>query len=384
MNNRQFAAVICEYNPFHYGHLYQLTRIRKNGFLPVCILGGNLTQRGGISVADKYLRAECALRAGACLVLELPLPYCCSSARDFASAGVSIASRVGADFLAFGAESDAEEIDLLFSACNQAKKQLRESNLVTFEKKLSFPRALMQELEKILGTKKANQLTSPNNILAMEYLRALSEQKKTAPLPLPRDLTLESSTSIRSLQSREEILAHLPDVSVEVLAANEDFPIDSKKLDLFILGTLRKGADPTGIYGVTEDLFSKISKNSFSCTDVEELVFACADKKYTHARVRRAIMALVFGFLHSDVTSPPPYTAVLAADGDGRELLARARKDSKIHIVTKPALAMREESETKRLLSLSLTTERILNLCRSTKPKDPATAGPCIIDKRRP
>ena len=99
-------GIICEYNPFHNGHLHQINDIKaKSDELIVCVMSGHLTQRGELAVTDKYSRAEMALRAGADLVLELPVPYCISSAEYFASAGVHILAAIGVDKLCFGSES---------------------------------------------------------------------------------------------------------------------------------------------------------------------------------------------------------------------------------------------------------------------------------------
>lgn len=381
MKKQRFAAVICEYNPFHFGHLFQLGLLRQQGFLPVCILGGGITQRGEVSLADKYTRAKCALFGGACLVLELPVPFCCASARDFAAAGVWIAKCIGAERLAFGAESSEEELNRLFFACKRAEKTLFESNFAKEEKNLSFPRALELALEKELGREEAKSLTRPNNILALEYLRAIEKNGAPLPLVLPRDLSLESSSSIRSLGDGEKMTEHIPSFAGDILK-QDWFPALPEKLDPFLLGTLRKGVEHHGIYGVTEDLFSKITKNSFLCDSLQELAAACADKKYTHARVRRAVMALAFGFSKGSVTELPAYTTVLAADEDGRELLAQARRSSPIPILTKPAMGLRNESAAKEQLLISLRTERILRLCFEPKKPDPATAGPCIIHRR--
>lgn len=108
MNEKPFVSVICEYNPFHFGHMYQLEQLKKDFSAVVCILSGNIVQRGSVAAADKYLRAKAALNSGASLVLELPIPWCCSSARDFALAGVHISNALGSKYLAFGAEDNME------------------------------------------------------------------------------------------------------------------------------------------------------------------------------------------------------------------------------------------------------------------------------------
>ena len=98
------CAVICEYNPFHFGHLRQIEELKSRGYRVMCIMSGCLVQRGEVAVTDKYTRAYAAVASGADVVLELPPPYCMMSAPDFASSGVAVAAAVGADTLAFGCE----------------------------------------------------------------------------------------------------------------------------------------------------------------------------------------------------------------------------------------------------------------------------------------
>ena len=105
-------GIVCEYNPFHNGHLHQINEIKKASCEPIiCVMSGNLTQRGEMAIADKYARAKMALESGADLVVELPVPFSIASAEYFAAAGVSILARMGVNKLSFGSESaDAEKI----------------------------------------------------------------------------------------------------------------------------------------------------------------------------------------------------------------------------------------------------------------------------------
>ena len=99
-------GIVCEYNPFHNGHLHQINEIKKATDEPIiCVMSGNFTQRGEIAIADKYARAKAALECGADLVVELPIPFCISSAEYFAKASVGILAGLKVDKLSFGSES---------------------------------------------------------------------------------------------------------------------------------------------------------------------------------------------------------------------------------------------------------------------------------------
>ena len=170
------VAIICEYNPFHRGHEYQIKRIREDfgeDTAIVCIMSGNFTQRGEIAFMPKGERAKCAVLGGANLVLELPFPFCSSSAEYFAKSGVKIADSLGCvDYLSFGSESG--DIDAL---CNAAKIYLSDEFKEAFaalpDKALGYPVKCELAYRQIASDSEL-EFTS-NNILAIEYIKALIE-----------------------------------------------------------------------------------------------------------------------------------------------------------------------------------------------------------------
>lgn len=366
MNEKQYVAVICEYNPFHFGHQYQIQELKKRFDGVVCIMSGNIVQRGSVAVADKYLRAEAALCSGADLVVELPIPWCCSSAKDFALAGVHIAANLGVSHLAFGTEDELDLLQKINSVVTCADFVEETRNYVSENKNVSYPQALKARVLQLLGDECAKAVEKPNNILGLEYLTALSHTD-ILPFSVKRDMSLRSSSSIRAHLCGEEMLNQLPKESKAVFARelNSDFPRNIKGIDAYIIGVLRKMsyfAVPDGIYSAPSDLVKKIFTASRSVNGFDELVTACADKKYTAARVRRAIMATVFGITASRVHKMPPYTCVLAANSVGREVLKGVKKKSNIDIITKPVRALDASEETKNSFLFSKGIEDILAL----------------------
>ena len=188
------VGIICEYNPFHNGHLRQFRLARERAgedCALVCLMSGNYVQRGEPAIFPKRLRAEAALRCGADLVLELPLTVALSSAEGFAAGGVSILSSLGCDRLCFGTES-ADFDDLLRTAranLDPAFDALLRSELETG---CSYAAARQRALER-LGA--GAGLSSPNDILAVEYLKALLRQEGSMePLPILRPNTYHADT----------------------------------------------------------------------------------------------------------------------------------------------------------------------------------------------
>ena len=159
----QTAAIIAEYNPFHSGHAWQIQKTREAGATHiVCVMSGNTVQRGDIAVFDKHLRAKAALDGGADLVLELPCPYSCSAAQDFAKGAVSIISRLKAvDMLSFG--SECGDIERLKSASRLSPDDA--TFKILLNDGMTYPKAFSKAVEKSVY---ANIFSMPNNVLGVE------------------------------------------------------------------------------------------------------------------------------------------------------------------------------------------------------------------------
>ena len=198
-------GIICEYNPLHTGHKKQIDLLRQEDSAVVCLMSGNFVQRGHPAIIDKSIRAEAAIRCGADLVLELPAVYALSSAEGFAAGGVKILSGF-CDKLCFGAET-ADRDALMNTAKALLSEELPPLLRNHLEQGKSFPAARQAALEE-MGLD-ATLLESPNNILAVEYCKAILNQNSAMePMPIHRggdyhdaqaQLENPSATSIRSL-----------------------------------------------------------------------------------------------------------------------------------------------------------------------------------------
>lgn len=366
MDRKHFVSVICEYNPFHFGHKFQMECFKKSFDAVVCIMSGDIVQRGTAAVASKYLRAEAAIKNGANLVLELPIPWCCASARDFARAGVHIAKNIGSDFLGFGTEDGLDAVLKIEKLLTNPSFEEDMSKIQEENKNLSYPALLTKYIGYRLGEKYAIAVSKPNNILALEYLSAMRGTGMT-PFGVERNFDFASSSSIRSLSDGEKMLSAIPEESKNVFEREllADFPRDGKKLDAFFIGTLRlmKKIDvDKGFYSVTDDLFYKILSESRRVSTVDELVMRCSNKIYTSARVRRAVNSIVFGIEKSNVSAMPTYTTVLAADNIGFEILKNAKKNENFDIITKPVRALECGESTKNMFMFSKSIEDIIAL----------------------
>ncbi len=317
---KRACALICEYNPLHHGHRYQISKLKEVFSTVICILGGNLSQRGEVAVADRYVRAMAAISAGADLVLELPLPWCCASAHEFASGGVFLAKAIGADALAFSAESDA---DTLAAAANERKHAEQAIRALQKEQNLSYPAAAEQILGKTLSG-------MPNDILGIEYLCACDGFPTYI---LKREQSFLSSSAIRRT---DDPLSLLPEESRTVFACDPSFPRVTEKAGKYLLATLRN--DPQkNVYGVTDELYAHLRSHAHETDSFESFVKNCTNKMYTASRIRRAAWSIAFGFPKNLCDMTPPYTLLLAANEKGRAFLKATAKTRIFPVVSRPA-----------------------------------------------
>ena len=186
----KISAIICEYNPMHAGHLYHIEETKRlsGADKVICIMSGSFTQRGEPAIFDKFARTKAALSGGADLVIELPTSFCCSSAEKFAYGGVFIADSCKiVSHLSFGCENaDADALKAIASAFNAETQEYKAQLKLHLKSGASYPSARAEALNVFIpGAKQI--LSSPNNILAVEYLKALKRLKsKIEPVLISR------------------------------------------------------------------------------------------------------------------------------------------------------------------------------------------------------
>lgn len=329
----EIVGIICEYNPLHLGHAGQIRRIRQTlggDTAVVCLMSGSFVQRGAPAVYPKSVRAAAALQAGADLVLELPVTYALSSAEGFAMGGVEILSRL-CTRLCFGAECGSE--DALMSLARGLLSPGFPSALRTFlDQGLSFPAARQQALH-ALGLD-AGLLSSPNNILGVEYCKAiLTLGCAMSPLVIHRpgdyhaqtaDPCAPSATALRRMVVQgQSIRSYVPtelfqNAPVHTLAAGE-------RAILARLRTMNEEEFSVLPYG-GEGLWRKLMHESRRQPDLESILTAVKSKRYTRTRLDRMVMCAFLGIDQQTMSAPAPYARILGFDRRGRELLAMTRK----------------------------------------------------------
>lgn len=330
------VGIICEYNPLHLGHQKQLQRIRQE-FGPdtaiICAMSGNFVQRGAPAIIDKSARAQAAVRCGADLVLELPIIAALSSAEGFAAGGVKLLSPL-CDTLCFGAETANPEI--LLSAAKALLSPAFPPLLRTWlDTGKSFPAAREAALRE-LGIE-TGLLSQPNNILAVEYCKAiLSQDSPMEIFPIHRlgsyhalsvDPENPSATAVRNLM----LIAHnwkscVPQPARSVLeGAALHSTAAGEKAVLSRLRTMSDAQFEALPYG-SEGLWRKLMHSARREATLEEIINSTKSKRYTRTRLDRMVLCAVLGITAGDLQMEVPYTRVLAFTDRGRSILKTAKK----------------------------------------------------------
>lgn len=357
------AAIIAEYNPFHNGHKYQIDKAREllgEDTAIISIMSGNYTQRGEIAIADKAIRSRAAVDSGVNLVLELPFPHSMASAEFFATAGVYIANALGmVDYLVFG--SECESAELLSStakrlASAEFKEELKRISLEQNHKNDGYPVLCEICYKRLFGEDIGDDFFTPNNILALEYLKALSKLNSAIiPFPITREGagysdesvvfgTLQSASAIRNLIAKNDNSAYdyMPNNAKSVFleaVCNGNMPTDIARLDNAVISYFRlnshRGADD--FHDARGGLYNRLCDISKEVNSISSLTAAAETKKYTKARIRRATLFSYLGVTSSDVRAFPSYTQVLAMDDVGKSLLKEIKRTSTFTVLTKPS-----------------------------------------------
>ena len=332
-------GIIAEYNPFHRGHETQLRLLRSRfgaDCAVVVALGGCFTQRGEAALFTKYARAEAAVRCGADLVLELPLPWAASSAEGFARGGVEVLNALGAvDTLAFGSEcADPGRLERIAALTSDGRYDalLRRA----LGEGVGFAAARQKALESLAG-EALPELRARNDILAVEYLRALKARgSATTPLPLPRFGEFPPASELRK---KPDFLPDLPEAAAEVFRREISLgrKAEPERLDAAILARLRSMTEEelAALPGAAEGLQNRLKKAATAAGTLEELTALASTKRYPAARIRRMALAALLGIQAGLEKELPPYLRVLGLNARGAALLRGA--SPALPVITRPA-----------------------------------------------
>lgn len=365
------AGIVAEFDPFHLGHQYLIGEVRRRlgQETPVVVaLSGSFTQRGGAAICSPIARAEMALRGGADLVLELPLPFATASAETFARGGVDTLLATGVvDTLCFGSETgDVVPLCRMAGALEGAEFPQVLRDLAA--QGLPFAAARQKALERVLGEKLPQ---GANDLLATEYLRFWPAER--AALAVQRrdggHGGGQSASRVRQLLLAGDwsgAAQLLPPASLEILRREQQRGrcpgslFWTERAVLYRLRTMTE-TDFSAIADCTEGLEHRLVRSAAQAASLEEFYALAKSKRYAHARIRRIALRAFLG-----ITALPekvPYLRVLGADARGLELLRDMKTRSTLPVVTKPAHGRKLEGEAGDLFTQGRRADDLWGLC---------------------
>ncbi len=372
------VAVICEYDPFHRGHKRQLNLIREHfgeDCAVISLMSGSTVQRGRLAVYPKHLRAEAALACGSDLVLELPAPYSSASAEHFAMGAVQLLNGLGGiDYLCFGSERG--DLASLTNAAEILSSPAYLAALRAAPEGESHPR----NAEAVFAAMGGKDFpTLPNDILGVEYIAALHRiSSPIKPFTYRREEGFSASESRRLLYGGADASAMLPDEASTVFGRCS--LTDPSLYGTLALFTIRETPLSVleGYYGMNGGVAGLLQNHAGEIATLDELIPLCTNRKYTAARLRRAILSAVLRLTDTDRTAVPLFTNLLGANETGRQFLRTHKKDSSVTVVTKPADGRNLLREAALQFEQNLRADRLMALTRGTPPMDIFKAMPIL------
>lgn len=370
-------GIIAEFNPLHNGHNYIINTAKELGATHIAVaLSGNFVQRGDLAIISKFKRAEMAIKAGADLVLEMPLGYSLSSANRFAYCGVNILKNFS-DNIIFGSETADKE--LLFRAVNILNSDEFKLNLSKHLKSgNTFAKARYLSVKSI-DKEAAELLNSPNNTLGIEYiLEAQKIENELNFYPVERigadhcGKTISnkfcSASYIR--ENINKAKKFMPRFAYDILQ-NEIKAgkiADIKNIENSILSHLKSmnHEDFENLPDISEGLHNRIKKIADSAITLDELYDNIKTKRYTHARIRRIILAAYLGINESYYDVPLPYIRVLAFNKKGEELIKIARKNG-VNVISSLKNAETISDDAKKIAKIEQKAGKLYGLAYNKK-----------------
>lgn len=379
------SGIICEYNPLHNGHVYHIRETRRNGATHiVCVLSGNFVQRGDVALLGKFDRARLAVRAGADLVVELPTPQSCAPAELYASGAIWLLHNLGVvDELSFGSASgDIETISLLTEAIVSTTTIYGERIRERMKQGESYPAAVFETVRQRYGDQVASKMYDPNNILAIEYCKAMQRQHvRFSAFTVPRRYVVhDSSRPAGQFASasflRKSVLEgelnypeFVPSFAAKLLSDRiaEGRIASMQQLERVALYRLRTIS--------TEELLTMPDMNQSlasrfyaarNANSLEEFLAAVKTRCYTMSRIRRIVMSTLLGIPRELMQERPPYVRVLAFNDRGRELLGMIQERCTLPVNTSLSRLRDEGGMAEAFVRLEERASHVYGLAQGT------------------
>jgi len=388
------VGLITEYNPFHNGHKYHLERSKElsGASHSIAVMSGNFLQRGEPALLDKWERAKIAVKEGVDLVIELPTVFSCNSAEFFALGSINLLNSLNiVDYICFGSElGDLNKIDLVSDLLVNEPKEFKAFLKKYLSMGYTFPLARQKAINQYLDDDFENikTLSSPNNILGIEYLKALKLlNSKIKPLTIKRikadynstEINGEicSATAIRNLLEKNcsalEVIKNVVPINsyitIEEVISEGRGPIFARDLEQIIFYKLRTAAidQLNSIHDINEGLENRLKKGALISTNYDSLIKFLKTKRYTLTRLQRVLIKTIIGITKDDIalltkTRDSNYIRVLGFSDKGADLLKKIKQASSVPIITNLKRFSPQNEYAKRMLEIDLIATDVYTL----------------------
>lgn len=367
-------GIICEFNPFHNGHKYLIDAVKKDGDVVVCVMSGNFVQRGEPAIFPKDIRVKSALMNGADIVLELPFVYATASAEIFASSAVDILNAFGCDKIAFGTENTSLE---------QLENAVAVLHSVNFDEKIktylengvNYPTARQKAFDEY---ECECDISTSNNILALEYISAIRKKNyNITPLVVNRKGAgyndnsavgeFASATHIRYLiNENADFSKYVPQSACEIYktALENGYYLNTEKYNIAALSLLRSlSLDKSNIANMAEGLENRITTAVKTSYGLQEIYDKVKTKRFTHSRIRRAVLSSVFGVTVDDLKIKVPYCRMLGFNRNISSKMGELAKNSTVpFVVNYSDISALNSNDALRIFELENKSSDLYNL----------------------
>ena len=370
----KILGIIAEFNPFHNGHKYLIDQAKSivNPDCTIIAMSGNFTQRGQASIINKFEKTKTVLNSGANLVVEIPTVYSISSAENFAEGGVKVLMQARVTHIAFGIEDD--NLDTIKLIADTLVDEADEFKIILkkyMDEGLSFAQSRCKALIDYLKDEKIEEtINQPNNILAIEYLKAIKRLNANFEIvPIKRNKDFASSTDIRNkIFGNEEYAKDIPEESQSILMENNGNFVELNCFEKIMIYKLRTtdASALNDLADVAEGLDNLMVKYAKETNNLEELIQNIKSKRYTQTRIQRILLYVLFEITKEDMKLSKelmPYVRILGMDSKGEKIL----KDINQNVLVTSVKKFYDEcsDEYKRLLDLDIKATNVYSLMSS-------------------
>lgn len=338
----EIIGIICEYNPFHNGHLYHIKQIKKKfpDSIIILVMSGNFLERGEVSIINKWDKTKIALNYGVNLVVELPFQFATQAADIFAFGAIKILDALHVNKLIFG--SECNDIRLLTELANVQLENNEFENKVKeyMDKGINYPTAMSKALNDIAGS----TISSPNDILGLSYIKEIKKQKSNI-----KPITIKRTSNYKSIELNKKIVSALSireaiknKISIENFVPKYslkfiDTDINMDKYFPLLKYKIISEIDCLNKYqSVDEGIENRIKKQIYSCNNMEDFIKAIKTKRYTYNKIQRMLMHILCGFTKEEATKlkESVYVRILGFDEMGKKYLNEIKKEIPIPVVS--------------------------------------------------